>query len=179
LDWQFIYKGSIRDFYPPVSSLPESPGNFQVYAESLGDLSPADQEILINKIGKKVSVDELSSIIDFAFLCLHGPYGEDGRIQGVFEFAGIPYSGSGVLSSAIGINKAVQKKLMKNSGFDGPDYITLKKNEWNTANRKTIYSAIEKNIGYPCVIKPSHQGSSIGVSVIGNENEAKKAIDQA
>jgi UDP-N-acetylmuramate--alanine ligase len=179
LDWQYIYKGSIRDFYPPVSSLPESPGSFQVYAESLGELSSAEQENLINKIGKKITVSELSRLIDFAFLCLHGPYGEDGRIQGVFEYAGIPYSGSGILSSAIGINKAVQKKLMKNSGFDGPDYITLKKSEWIDENKKSISSAIQKNIGFPCVIKPSHQGSSIGVSIVSSEKEIKKAVDQA
>src|SRR6478609_3456438 len=82
LNWEFIYKGTIRDFYPPVEFLPGS-SIFQLYAENLGDLPEEKQTELIQKIGKKLSVTELRSKIDFAFLCLHGPYGEDGRIQGM------------------------------------------------------------------------------------------------
>ena len=111
LDWQYIYKGSIRDFYPPVSSIPPSSGEFQIYAESLGELNNTQQQELISTIGKIIPVSELNKLIDFAFLCLHGTYGEDGRIQGLLEYMGIPYSGSGILSSAIGINKSIQKKL--------------------------------------------------------------------
>ncbi|MFZ7144473.1 MAG: hypothetical protein ACO1G6_03935 [Bacteroidota bacterium] len=110
LDWQYVYKGSIRDFYPPVDKLPGTSNEFQIYAESLGELKQNEQEALISSIGKKIQLSDLSNIIDFAFLCLHGPYGEDGRVQGLFEYLGIPYSGSGILSSAIGINKSVQKK---------------------------------------------------------------------
>jgi UDP-N-acetylmuramate--alanine ligase len=181
LDWQYIYKGSIRDFYPPVSALPHSKGNFQVYAESLGDLSLTEQEALIKTIGRRIPATELSSLIDFAFLCLHGPYGEDGRIQGLLEYLGVPYSGSGILSSSIGINKSVQKRLMKNAGFDGPEFFTLKKEEWNEGNLTNVYTAIRNKTGFPCVIKPAHQGSSIGVSVVTEDDETilKKAINQA
>ena len=101
LDWQFVYKGTIRDFYPPVEFLPETNTEFQYYAENLGELNDKQQEELISKIGRKVRVDELKGMIDFAFLCLHGPYGEDGRIQGLFEYLTIPYSGSGILPSSI------------------------------------------------------------------------------
>ncbi len=93
LHWEFIYKGSIRDFYPPVEFLPQD-SPFQLYAENLGALDAATQDNLLKGLGRKISVEELKHSIDFAFLCLHGPYGEDGRIQGVFEFYGIPYSGS-------------------------------------------------------------------------------------
>src|SRR5205085_6772481 len=96
-------------------------GNYQVYSECLGDLNRKEQEALISEIGKVIQFNELKNIIDFAFLCLHGPYGEDGRIQGLLEYCGIPYSGSGILSSAIGINKSIQKNLMKEAGFDGPE----------------------------------------------------------
>ena len=181
LDWHFIYKGSIRDFYPHVSSIPPSNGNFQIYSESLGELNIKEQEELINKIGKKIPVSELPELIDFAFLCLHGPYGEDGRIQGLLEYIGIPYSGSGILSSAIGINKSVQKHLMKEAGFDGPSFLTLKKNEWKSENSNEVINTIQKNIGFPCVIKPAHQGSSIGVSIVSNDSKTDivKAINQA
>lgn len=64
---------------------------------------------MLAKIGKVLSANELKEIIDFAFLCLHGPYGEDGKIQGLFEYLNIPYSGSGIFSSCIGIDKTIQK----------------------------------------------------------------------
>src|SRR5215212_3085523 len=67
LNWEYIYKGSIRDFYPPVEFIPESPNGFQVYAET-ADKNVHDK--MISSIGKKTPADELSSIIDFAFLCL-------------------------------------------------------------------------------------------------------------
>lgn len=178
LDWQFIYKGSIRDFYPPVDKLPGSSGEFQIYAESLGELKPAQQEELITSIGKKIQLTELSNLIDFAFLCLHGPYGEDGRIQGLFEYMGIPYSGSGILSSSIGINKAVQKKLMIASGFDSPAFFSVLRSDFNKEKIDNIYSRTRKEIGFPCVIKPANQGSSIGVTILQNEdrNEFEKAL---
>src|SRR3954467_10467875 len=72
LNWEFIYKGSIRDFYPPVDFIPASEGEYQIYAESLGDLNPAQQEELINKIGKRIESGKLKSMFDFAFLALHG-----------------------------------------------------------------------------------------------------------
>ena len=117
LNWEFIYKGTIRDFYPPVAFLPAESG-FQLYAENLGALIQTQQNELITSIGKKLEIHDLKQKIDFAFLCLHGPFGEDGRIQGLFEYHQIPYSGSGILASAIGIDKAVQKELMINKGFN-------------------------------------------------------------
>src|SRR5687768_9416284 len=94
LHWKYIYKGSIRDFYPPVEFIPESKNEFQVYAESVtGSDSEASLEML-HTLGKVINPAELKSHIDFAFLCLHGSNGEDGRIQGLLEYYGIPYSGS-------------------------------------------------------------------------------------
>lgn len=174
LDWEYIYKGSIRDFYPPVDRLPHSIHEYQVYAESLGDLSASEQENLIHSLGKKISPDALKEIIDFAFLCLHGPFGEDGRIQGLFEYLGIPYSGSGIFSSAIGINKAIQKHLMQEAGFPSPAFFTIQRNEWtDTELRRNIFAKVKEEIGFPCVIKAANQGSSIGVSILIEANEQK------
>src|ERR1043165_1153792 len=86
LDWNFVYKGTIRDFYPPVEFIPASNTDFQYYAENIGELSSTHQNEMITKIGKKVEAGELNGLIDFAFLALHGPYGEDGRIQGLLEY---------------------------------------------------------------------------------------------
>ena len=171
LDWQYVYKGTIRDFYPPVEFLPVTNTEFQYYAENLGELNATQQEELISKIGKKVKVDELKNLIDFAFLCLHGPYGEDGRIQGMFEYLSIPYSGSGVLPSAIGIDKAVQKNLMVKAGFNSPPFFTIDRNDWINGNCKGVWDKAKKEIGFPIVIKPANQGSSIGVSILSKDNE--------
>src|SRR4051812_33120874 len=112
LDWQYIYKGTIRDFYPPYHAIPSSPSGFQIYVESLNLDSRQALDKVVNSVGRKIQPEEFSSLMDFAFLALHGPYGEDGNIQGILEWYSVPYSGSGILPSAIGINKAVQKSLM-------------------------------------------------------------------
>ena len=180
LNWEFIYKGTVRDFYPPIDFLPAN-SPFQLYAENLGALNEDQQHALIHKIGKKLSLSELKQKIDFAFLCLHGPYGEDGRIQGLFEFSHIPYSGSGVLASAIGINKAVQKEMMVSKGFHSPAYLTIDRNNWITGKSNPAFEDVRKKIGFPCVVKPANQGSSIGISILSaaNEHAFKTAIDKA
>ncbi len=171
LDWNFVYKGTIRDFYPPVGFIPATNTDFQYYAENLGNLTVHQQDELISKIGKKILAHELSSLIDFAFLALHGPYGEDGRIQGLLEYLHIPYSGSGILPSAIGIDKSVQKKLMVNAGFNSPNYFTIDRNDWINGNVKGVWEKAKTEIGFPMVIKPANQGSSIGISILNIEAE--------
>ncbi len=172
LNWEFVYKGTIRDFYPPVDFLPVN-SNFQLYAENLGDLTEEQQLQLISKIGKKLSLSDLKNSIDFAFLCLHGPYGEDGKLQGLLEYYQIPYSGSGILPSAIGINKAIQKDMMVSKGFNSPAYITIKRTDWISGKAKNAYNITKEKIGFPCVVKPANQGSSIGVSILNSENETE------
>lgn len=180
LNWEFIYKGTIRDFYPPVDFLPAQ-SHFQYYAENLGNLNETQQEELIKSIGKKINVSELKNKIEFAFLCLHGPYGEDGRIQGLFEYYKIPYSGSGILPSSIGIDKSVQKQLMVDKGFNSPKFFTIKREDWINGNCKAAFNDAKTKIGFPCVVKPANQGSSIGVSILSaaNETEFMMAVEKA
>jgi len=113
LDWHFIYKGSIRDFYPPVSALKSAKYPVQIYAESIKSAYQDNGLSLAVKLGKVIKPDELKGLIDFAFLALHGNFGEDGTIQGLLEWMRIPYSGSGIMPSALGMNKRLQKSLMK------------------------------------------------------------------
>ncbi len=180
LNWEFIYKGSIRDFYPAVESLPASANGFQVYAESLGNLNREQQDELVNKIGSRIELHQLKEKIDFAFLCLHGTNGEDGRMQGLLEYLEIPYSGSGILSSAIGMNKAIQKKLMADAGFSGPPFFTMNRHEWKaTKNVSVIFQKVKDEIGFPCVVKAANQGSSIGVTIVADsEVKLSEAIDK-
>jgi D-alanine-D-alanine ligase len=165
LNWEFVYKGSIRDFYPPVSALPPTQLDFQYYAENLGDLTSQQQEKLIVGIGRKVQPHELCELIDFAFLALHGTYGEDGTIQGLLEWYGIPYSGSGILPSGIGINKRVQKEWQQAGGYPCPKFLHISRSNWLAGDRKEIFANVVEAMPLPYVMKPANQGSSIGVSI--------------
>lgn len=167
LDWHYIYKGTIRDFYPPVDTVPFSMHHLQIYIESLGELEKEEQDAIIAKVGKKIQPHKFKEHFDFAFLALHGPYGEDGNIQGLLEWYRIPYSGSGILASAIGIDKIVQKQFMQNNGFASPRFSTISAKEWaSVEDRPAMYEQLVAEIGLPMVLKAPHQGSSIGVSVL-------------
>jgi D-alanine-D-alanine ligase len=174
LNWEYIYKGTIRDFYPPVSALPATSHHFQVYIESLGELSTEEYDAIISQVGRRIRPDEFRQYFDFAFLTLHGPFGEDGNIQGLLEWYNIPYSGSGILSSAIGINKEVQKELMRNAGFASPKTATFTRQEWlNTEYKGDLLENLVHKIGLPFVIKAPNQGSSIGVSVLSEKDNER------
>ncbi|MEZ5041931.1 MAG: PASTA domain-containing protein [Saprospiraceae bacterium] len=182
LDWAFIYKGSIRDFFPPVESLPDSPNAFQVYQESLGPLSEEETDQLLAKVGQKVEPEDLPQLINVAFLALHGEYGEDGQIQQQLNDLQIPFTGSGVAASKLGMDKARQKEVMGEMGFPCPTVITITKQQWLNRENNNFFDTAKTQVGYPMVIRPANQGSSIGVSII---HEAAgtlgfhKAVDQA
>ncbi len=182
LDWQFIYKGTIRDFYPTTDFILESKFGFQMYLESLNSLSDADLNKMISQIGRKISFEELPQLIDFAFLSLHGNNGEDGAVQGFLQWLKIPYSGSGILPSAIGMDKAVQKKLMVAGGFHSPKFEVLKKEHWqNSKNKNEIFEKIKSTLKLPIAVKPANQGSSVGATILKDDSIEKfsEAIDKA
>ncbi len=182
LDWQYIYKGTIRDFYPPVDVLPPSKHHFQVYLESLGEISPERQEEIINKVGRRIDPEELPQRINVAFLALHGYYGEDGQIQQQLENLKIPYTGSGVRASQIGMDKAIQKELMQAHNFASPEIIVVDRNTWESGQPAEIFADAQATIGFPMVIRPANQGSSIGVSIIEEEEgfgAFRQSVDNA
>ena len=169
LDWQFIYKGTIRDFYPPVSSQPPSLHHLQVYIESLGELSTEERGHAIAKVGRQLQIEELPLLMDFAFLALHGPGGEDGAIQGMLEWLGIPYSGSGILPSAFGIDKIAQKNLLHALGQPTPAFRVITAEEWDRTNHAATLAYLVRELGLPLVLKAPRQGSSIGISILKTE----------
>ena len=166
LDWQFIYKGTIRDFYPPVSSQPPSLHHLQVYIESLGELNKDERFAAIAKVGRQVQSEQLPLLMDFAFLALHGPGGEDGAIQGLLEWLGIPYSGSGILPSAFGIDKIAQKNLLHALGRPTPAFRVIGAEEWDRTDHAATLAYLVRELGLPLVLKAPRQGSSIGVSIL-------------
>ena len=116
--------------------------------------------------------------IDIVFPVLHGLNGEDGTIQGLFELAGIPYVGCGVLGSAVGMDKAFAKIVFEKEGLPQGKYLAFNKNQFKTDSDKII-KEIEGNLGYPCFVKPCNSGSSVGVSKARNKKELLDAIDFA
>ncbi|GAB3572417.1 D-alanine--D-alanine ligase family protein [Hymenobacter daeguensis] len=181
LDWQFIYKGTIRDFYPPVSSQPPSLHHLQVYIESLGELTHDERFEAIAKVGRRIDAEQLPLLMDFAFLALHGPGGEDGAMQGLLEWLGIPYSGSGILPSAFGIDKIAQKNLLKALGRPTPDFRVIRAEEWDSTDHAATLAYLVRELGLPLVLKAPRQGSSIGVSILKTDDLAKfeAAIDKS
>jgi D-alanine-D-alanine ligase len=173
LDWHYIYKGTIRDFYPPVDVVPSTEHGLQMYLESLGQLSEEELNNIASRVGRRIHPHQFKELFDFAFLTLHGPYGEDGSIQGLLEWYGLPYSGSGIMASAIGIDKIAQKALLQQHGFATPDYRILGLQEWHaTQDRAALLDNLVAELGLPLVLKAPHQGSSIGVSIIKEKNLA-------
>lgn len=177
LNWECLYKGTIRDFYPSANHLPDSPHFFQIYAESLAQ-SPDAIAASIEEIGQKIEPSALSDYIDFAFLTLHGPYGEDGNIQGILEWYGIPYSGAGILPSSIGIDKEIQKHYLQTADFETPDYVMVSRSDWQQAP-SAVLKKVKTSFQFPLVIKAPHQGSSIGVSIARDDVSLLEGLNRS
>jgi len=111
--------------------------------------------------------------IDVALIILHGPFGEDGTIQGLLDLLNIPYQGSGVLGSALAMNKLAAKQLYEKAGLPIPPYIAVA--PLDGLNAKDI----GKRLGWPLVVKPVQAGSSIGMSIVKKESELQPALDSA
>ena len=178
LDWQYLYRGSIRDFFPPVALAPESTHGFQVYQESLGPQHELDLEEMGTHIGRRIRREELPELIDVAFLALHGAYGEDGQLQRELEYAGVPYTGSGVRASEIGIDKALQKELMAAAGYPSPPILVIEREAFAQTSIEDFYQRSVEQISWPMVVRPARQGSSIGVAILQQE-EGLAGFEQA
>jgi D-alanine-D-alanine ligase len=118
------------------------------------------------------------SQLDVIFPILHGPYGEDGTVQGLLELAGIPYVGAGVTASAVGMDKALFKDIMRARGLPVAPYLVIKRKEWEGEPEGTI-DRIEAEIGYNCFVKPANLGSSVGITKAHNRTELWDALDDA
>lgn len=116
--------------------------------------------------------------LNVAFPVLHGPYGEDGAIQGLLEMAGLPYVGGGVLASAAAMDKEIMKILFRHHGLPVGDYLSFRAQQWSEKT-EILCKDIETEIGYPCFVKPANMGSSIGVSKAGNREELYGAVEEA
>jgi len=104
---------------------------------------------------------------------MHGPFGEDGSMQGLLKLAGVPFVGPSVLGSAVGMDKDVMKRLFRDAGIPIGRFIVIKDNE------KINFNKVKKELGLPVFVKPVNMGSSVGINKVRNEKEFKKAVKEA
>jgi len=116
--------------------------------------------------------------LDVIFPVLHGTYGEDGTIQGLFEMADLPYVGCGVLASSTGMDKAFMKTLFRDAGLPLCDYVWFLRDEWEQ-NRESTLKQVADKLGFPCFVKPANLGSSVGVSKAVDKESLSAAITLA
>ena len=121
----------------------------------------------------------LKETVDVIFPVMHGPFGEDGTIQGLLELAGIPYVGAGVLASAVGMDKVVMKDVFKQHGLPVGDYLAYLRKDFTDRSEDRIAKEIEERLGFPCFVKPANLGSSVGISKAHNRAELIKAMNFA
>jgi D-alanine-D-alanine ligase len=176
LEWQLIYKGTIRDFFPDAQF--NQSEHFQIYSDSL----PEDQQDkALAELGEVITPEDFNGLMDLAFLALHGHMGEDGMLQGLLSWYHIPYTGTGILGSALGMNKALQKSFIRSGNFEILPSDTIKKTEWDRTDHRELYRKLTLNPHTKWVVKSANQGSSIGITIIkGSDFEAfEKAVDHA
>lgn len=141
----------------------------------------AEAERALAKVGPLNSITDMATpqdgrSVDVAFIALHGRFGEDGTIQGLLELLGIPYTGPGVLASALAIDKIMSKRIMKQVGVSVPESVDLThRSELKT---RDIVAEVS-SYGYPVMVKPSRQGSTIGMAKVESEAELIPAIENA
>ena len=141
-------------------------------------VDPADREVVYSEPG---SVPKALGEVDVVFPVLHGPYGEDGTLQGLLELSGIPYVGSGVLSSAVGQDKEYMKRVFTSFGLKVGPYLVIRPREWardEAAARKKIVDFAGEH-GWPLFVKPARAGSSIGITKVDDLSGLDDAIAEA
>jgi D-alanine-D-alanine ligase len=115
--------------------------------------------------------------VDVVFPVLHGPYGEDGTVQGLLDMAGIPYVGSGVLGSALGMDKEKMKRMFRDHGLPIGDFVVIRAHEWEEEGGRCLEAALR--LGFPSFTKPANLGSSVGVSKCEDEASLVAGIEEA
>lgn len=116
--------------------------------------------------------------LDVIFPVLHGPFGEDGTLQGLLDMAGIPYVGSGVRGSAVGMDKVIMKQIFQQTGLPIGEYLSFKRHDWD-GHEEYWKNQTEKKLGLPCFVKPANLGSSVGISKANSRDQLSEAVKEA
>ncbi|MCK5128659.1 MAG: D-alanine--D-alanine ligase [Clostridiales bacterium] len=169
VDLFFGYQGEEEDWDKVFANSQNKSEDVDLVGDTVPDIEKMKAERKDNsRIGKNVI--DICTAADVVFMALHGEDGENGKVQAMFDLNGIKYTGAGYFSSAIAMNKDVTKQIFIQKGILTPAYTIL--------HHQSTHEAF-KDLSYPCVVKPCSGGSSIGVSIVNNKDELKKAIADA
>lgn len=144
-------------------------------ANCLQALARLGYEALGIDVDRDVARHVCDARVDVAFLALHGRYGEDGTVQGLLEMLGVPYTGSGVLASALAMHKVACKKVCRQSGVPTPDWIDCRRGD----DAQAIARRCSAGLGFPVIVKPVQEGSSVGVTKVSAPEELPGVISEA
>lgn len=161
--------GDLKMFTDPSRKLEQEEKFYEYYLDL--------EESVGKMVFKRKGFAGKSLTVDLAFPALHGTYGEDGSIQGMFEMLGVPYVGCDVPSSAVAMDKALTKILMRDAGIPTTKFIWFTRADWQE-NKPDIISRI-KNLSWPVFVKPVHLGSSIGIAKVKDEKDLENKIEAA
>jgi D-alanine-D-alanine ligase len=161
-----------------VSLLPHpAAGNSLVEAPGNGQRAAADAARAAGTDAARAAKKALPGPLDVVFPVLHGSYGEDGTMQGLLELAGIPYVGAGVLGSAIGMDKDVQKRLLRDAGLPVVRYAAVERWQWREKPERV--ADLARALEFPVFVKPNALGSSVGISKVKNESALGAALEES
>ena len=149
-----------------------------VKTESRGDVAILGDPSHAGLMSINPEAGATSRQLDVVFPVLHGPFGEDGTLQGLLEMAGIPYVGCGVLASACGMDKVTMKLLFHEAGLPMCGYTWFLRSQWER-DRSSVTRRVRREIGFPCFVKPANLGSSVGVSKAVDNASFEAAVDLA
>ena len=166
-----------RKKYDPLAIFMDSRGGFwEIPLKLLMRNSTRDIEMDLGEEGRRIPYEDLRSRVDLIYIGLHGKYGEDGCLQGLLELLGISYTGSGVLGSALGMDKYTCRRIFAMNGIDVPKTVAVEKAAWESGGREAILDGIARNIGFPCVVKPTREGCSTAVKKVVSKDGVPDAL---
>lgn len=174
-----VYDNLDRESYEAVPIFMDASGFLWILPwQLISQNTTVDVTEHLEREAKRITYESLRDRIDIAFLALHGKYGDDGCIQGVLELLGIPYTGPGVLASALGMDKIIQQKILAAEGIGVPRSDEVTEHEWNH-HREDVTKRLTEKFSFPFVTKPSREGSSVGVTIVRDAASLASGIDEA
>jgi len=173
-----IYKNLDKKKFELASIYINKNGDWKVVESPLLSPSALSKAEFLSFLPWSISVSLLPINADIYFPVLHGPYGEDGTIQGLFEMADVPFVGASVMASAIAMDKAITKSILKAKNMPVVKHLVILEQDW-AKHRETILSKIKKEFLLPFFVKPACLGSSVGISKVKEDTKTSAALDEA
>jgi len=174
-----VYDNLDRELYTGIPIFMDAGGRLWIIPWQLvSQNTTMDISDHLEDTARRISYESLKTEIDFAFISLHGKYGDDGCIQGLLELLGIPYTGPGVLASALGMDKYLQQKILQAEGIDVPRSMVIR--AWACQeNPEAIKQEILDQFSFPCFTKPTREGSSVGVIRVNDPDSLEQGLTEA